>query len=409
MGNNPDNMSDEEFVDYMNSLPADVEEITVDNTEEGEVEEDTTVVEETTGIDTTGEEEVVVDELDEASEQSEVDPEDLSETDSDIDAEEATEDVDLEEDPENPEEAATSADEDGEEGQSEADEGTKEESTEETPRTHKIRANNMDFEFSDEEVKVLASKGMDYTKKMQEIAKHRKRISALEDEGISDSDFNMMIDVLKGDKDAMASVLKRTGIDALDLDTEEVTYAPTNYGRDEAQLAIDDVVNSISGDQEYNITHHVISNQWDEASRELLASKPQLISGLHDDIKSGNYDKYAPAAMKAKVLDQSRGFTVKSDVEYAIEAATNYAQYEDRVAADNLAAQESAEATRVAVAAAKTAKAKQKTLKTAASKKKAAGTTNTSSGKNNTGVDVMKDMNSMSDEEFSKFLEKQIK
>ena len=41
-------------------------------------------------------------------------------------------------------------------------------------------------------------------------------------------------------------------------------------------------------------------------------SNPQMIAGLHNDIKSGLFDKVAPMAMKMKVLDGN----TKSDVEY---------------------------------------------------------------------------------------------
>ena len=44
--------------------------------------------------------------------------------------------------------------------------------------------------------------------------------------GISDNDLNLFADVLKGDKEAIATILKRTGVDALDLDVENVNYAP---------------------------------------------------------------------------------------------------------------------------------------------------------------------------------------
>ena len=83
---------------------------------------------------------------------------------------------------------------------------------------------------------------MDYTKKMQALKPWRQSIDALESNGLSHEDVNLMIGVLKGDKDAVAAVLKRTGVDALELDVEQSRYVPKDYGRDDKALAVKDVL-----------------------------------------------------------------------------------------------------------------------------------------------------------------------
>jgi lipopolysaccharide export system protein LptC len=95
---------------------------------------------------------------------------------------------------------------------------------------HKFKANGREYEFSDEEVREqfpkIFGQAMDYTKKMQALKPWRQSIDALESNGLSHEDVNLMIDVLKGDKDAVAAVLKRTGVDALELDVEQSRYVP---------------------------------------------------------------------------------------------------------------------------------------------------------------------------------------
>ncbi len=187
--------------------------------------------------------------------------------------------------------------------------------------THKVKANGMEFDFTTEELKALAPKAMDYTKKMQEIAPWRKTISALKEQGIGETDVNLMIDVLKGDKNAIAEVLKRTQVDPLDLDTDsKAQYMPNNYGKDERSLAIEDVVSEISSDVEYAATVKVVDEVWDDASRDVLVSNPSMIKGLHNDIKEGIYSKVAPLAEKLKVLDGGR----KSALDYYVEAGRQY-------------------------------------------------------------------------------------
>jgi hypothetical protein len=129
-----------------------------------------------------------------------------------------------------------------------------------------------------------------------------------------------MIDVLKGDKDAVAAVLKRTGVDALELDVEQSRYVPKDYGRDDKALAVKDVIEEISGDAEYSTTYKILSKEWDDDSFREMTSDPDLIKLLHIDVKSGMYDRVQPIAEKLKVYDRGR----RSNLDYYKEAARVY-------------------------------------------------------------------------------------
>lgn len=183
-----------------------------------------------------------------------------------------------------------------------------------------FKANGQEFEFSEEEMmeqfEQVFGKAMDYTQKMQAMAPYRKMISALETEDITSEQLNIAIDALKGNKDAIKKLLDTNKIDAYDLadegDDKKDPYQPTEYGKNEVQLGIEEIAATISKDPEYKITVDVIDKQWDQTSRESFAANPELIKGLHNDIKSGVYDEVAPMAMKMKVLDGN----TKSDIEY---------------------------------------------------------------------------------------------
>ena len=180
----------------------------------------------------------------------------------------------------------------------------------------KVKANGQDYEFTLDEMKSqfgsIFAKAQDYTKKTQALKEYRKTIDIVQNAGLSDNDLNLFADVLKGDKDAIAAVLKRTGVDALDLDTENVNYAPKNYGRNDTELAIKDIVDDISADKEYVITHNILEKQWDSKSREKFIEDPNMIKGLHIDVKSGLYDKLNPIMQKLKIYDGA----TRSDLEY---------------------------------------------------------------------------------------------
>lgn len=335
------------------------------------------------------------------------------------DEEETEEQVD--EDTEQPEE---DSDDNGEEVVDEvvteevSEEKTEDVKTEEVTETQtaqkrKYKANGKEFEFSDDEIfdqfgKVFGQ-AMNYTQKMQAIAPYRSIIETVKDQRLTQEDMNLMVDVLKGDKQALAAVMKRTGIDALDVDTDVgESYIPKNYGRNDTELAIQDIVEEIGKDPEYPVTYHIVEKQWDSKSRETFVKNPDLIKDLHLDVKSGVFDKVSPMMMKLKVLDGGR----RSDLEYYVEAGTQYyteqarvSQYEQANAqratkreADRVAA-EAAERDRISKA--KADQAKRDSAQDAVAKRKAAAPTTTRADKK-TVTDYLDD----NDEEYDAWYKK---
>lgn len=372
--NNIENLSDEDFDKYMNEAIAEggivEEEVEVDGTET-EVEEDE--------VDT--------------SEQ----PEDENESeDSDDNDDVAEEQVDETEE----------ASETDEGIQETVDEQPTKVETKQTEDTHKVptfrlKADGTEFDLTEDELKQLASKGMNYTRKMQEIKDYREHVSAIKEAALSKDDINLMIDVLKGDKDALATVMKRTGVDALDVDVENSRYVPKNYGRNEVELEIEEVVESISRDPEYVTTKHIISSNWDKQSQMEFVKDPIKIAKLHEDVKDGTFDQVVPMMLKKKALDGAR----KSDIEYYIDAGTEYYQAKARNAYNaQITAQNDAKKLEQ-IKVVKDQEVKRTVVADTASKRKAATMTKPKTAKRS--IDDYLDT-AMSDAEFSKLMEKAI-
>ena len=198
-----------------------------------------------------------------------------------------------------------------------------------------FKANGREFKFTQDEMleqfPKIFGQAMDYTKKTQAMKPWRKTIDAIEQAKLGHEDINLMIDVMKGNKEAIAEVMKRTGVDSLEIDTENSKYTPNDYGRDDKALAIKDIVEEISVDKEYEITHRVLSKEWDEKSFRKMTEDPDLIRLLHVDVKTGMFDKVQPIADKIKVFDRGS----KSDLEYYRLASIELAQQQqeaDRIA-----------------------------------------------------------------------------
>lgn len=198
-----------------------------------------------------------------------------------------------------------------------------------------FKANGREFKFTQNEMieqfPRIFGQAMDYTKKTQAMKPWRKTIDAIEQAKLGHEDINLMIDVMKGNKEAIAEVLKRTGVDSLEIDTENSKYTPNDYGRDDKALAIKDIVEEISVDKEYEITHRVLSKEWDEKSFKEMTEDPELIRLLHIDVKTGVFDKVQSIADKIKVLDRGS----KPDLEYYRLASIEMAQKQQE--ADRLA------------------------------------------------------------------------
>ena len=319
-----------------------------------------------------------------------------NEEDSDHNSDESDEDETTEEDQSDTEEDDLDEDSDTEDDNgSEEEDATKEKT--QPAQAYTFKANGKEYEFSSDEIvdqfPKIFGQAMDYTKKMQALKPWRKTIDALEGAELTHNDVNLMIDVLKGNKEAIAEVIKRTGVDTLDLNTEENSkYVAEDYGRDDRALAVKDVVDLINQDPEYTVTHNILSKDWDERSWGTMAENPEMIRLLHLDVKSGMYNRLQPIAEKLKIF----GGGTKSDLDYYKEAAEQFfrrtAQEE---AAKEQQATETAATTRVAKVKEKTAQ-RTATKEASAKRKAAAPTKNLASGKG--VVDYLEDSDEAFDE-----------
>lgn len=323
-------------------------------------------------------EEVEIDEEVEVDEIEEV--EDLEQPDEDSEDDTSSEDEDEDEDEADSDEDEIDPDGDDEDEDEDTVEDEDESEEDEQPiQKFKYKANGKDYEFSQEEILEkfgqVFGQAQNYTQKMQSIKPWRKTIDAIEQADLSAEDINLAIDVLKGDKDAIASLLKRTGTDALELDVDNVDYQPKDYGRNETEIAIKDIVDEIKDDPEYNTTYNVLEKQWDAKSRNAFAEDPEMIRQLHVDVKSGMYDIISPMASKLKVYDNGQG----SDLDYYKQAAKDYfdqqAQETERVKVAEERTSQKEEIARV-----KTATKKRSTTKASSAKRKAAAPTQKTAG-----------------------------
>ena len=283
---------------------------------------------------------------------------------------------------------------DGEnEENSDEDTGSDSESDEGIP-LQPLKANGKVYPIeSVDELYRLASMGIAAHQKFQEAAEGRKIKKLMENNDLSQDDINLLVDLKKGDKAAVAELLNRLEIDPLDLETDDSTgksrYEPKDYAPDDIELRIEDVVSRVKERPKFEETVNVIMNTWDDRSKEAFFQNPDILELLNVDMQPDEtgvsmYDRVAPVAEKMKALDGG----MKSDLEYYIEAGQRV------IGAMKQASEQAGKANE-----SRTQKKRQENRKV--QKKKAAAAPNKGSG---TSANTTPNFADMTDEELDKWI-----
>ncbi|WAI96129.1 tape measure protein [Vibrio phage vB_VhaP_PG11] len=270
----------------------DQEDADVADTVENDVEVDTEALEDTNEPET----------LDETDEIEEDTPEDTSEPEEDFEeVEESDEDTEEESEDTEPQE--------------ESEEEVEDEESEANPLDEVLAPlNHKGSEFTPKdvaEVRRLMSMGLDYARKMQGMKEQRKYLKMLDkNELLDESKLSFAIDLIKGNKDAIAKLVQDHKVDTLDLD-EDGKYTPSNYAVSDNEVELDEAIESIRSTATFSDTMNIVSN-WDESSKRALTQQPQLLGVLNEHKANGIYAMVQERVQRERILG---GYVGLSDVE----------------------------------------------------------------------------------------------
>lgn len=209
------------------------------------------------------------------------------------------ESIEEDEDSGSSEESVTVKDEDTSESDEDVtDKGTEESSDEYKTFyeqvTAKFKANGRDMQVnSADEVIQLMQMGANYAKKMAALKPSLSTVKILEKHGLLDDEkIGFLIDLHNKNPDAIKKLLKDSKIDPLDIDIDEASnYQPKSYKVNDAELAMDEVLDALKETPTYSQTLDVVSNKWDDASRQIIATNPQLLHVINEHLSNGVYEK----------------------------------------------------------------------------------------------------------------------
>ena len=156
-----------------------------------------------------------------------------------------------------------------------------------------LKANGKTIEIqSMDELRQLASMGANFTRKMQDIAPHRKILAMLENNGLLDeAKLSFYIDVDKKNPEALKKLIKDSGVDPLDIDvSSEPAYQAGNHAVSDSEIAFRAVLEDLQSTPTGQETISLINSSWDQASKEELWKAPEVMATIQQQRENGIYD-----------------------------------------------------------------------------------------------------------------------
>lgn len=173
-----------------------------------------------------------------------------------------------------------------------------------------IKASGRTLQISSvEEAIQLAQKGLNYHDKMAGLKPSLNIVRTLEREGLLDPNkINELIDLYKKKPEAIAKLVKESGVDLLDIDDKQVAaYKPDHYGLSDAETALEDTMAELKQSPSYERVITFAGNQIDNASKQLIIKNPHVLLHFAEQVESGVFDVIQAELAKQKVLGNLKG------------------------------------------------------------------------------------------------------
>ena len=159
-----------------------------------------------------------------------------------------------------------------------------------------------------EEAIQLMQMGANYTRKMQAIAPYKKTLLMLENNGLLDENkLSFLIDLDKKNPEAIKKLIKDAGIDPMDIDTStEPQYKEGSHKVSNEEAAFMTVLDDLKQSQDGMQTIKEINSNWDDASKNILWSSPDIMRTIHQQRENGVYQL---------IVDEKKGRDILEDAD----------------------------------------------------------------------------------------------
>ena len=178
-----------------------------------------------------------------------------------------------------------------------------------------FRANGREVKVeSVDDALALMQMGANYNKKMAALKPNIKLMKMLENNGLlSEEKLSFLIDLDKKSPEAISKLVKDSGLDLMDLDTEKAgEYKPKIHSVDDREVELDTVLDEIQETPTYTQTLEIVSKKWDGASKQTVANSPQLLKVINDHVASGIYSMISEEVERERLFGRLNNL---SDIE----------------------------------------------------------------------------------------------
>ena len=178
-----------------------------------------------------------------------------------------------------------------------------------------FKANGREIQVkSVDDAVALMQMGANYNKRMAALKPNLKMLKLLENNGLmSDEKISYLIDLEKKNPAAINKLVKDSGLDPMDLDAEKAgEYKPKIHSVDDREIDLDTVLDEIQETPTYTQTLEIVSKKWDGASKQTIASTPQLLKVINDHVANGIYDLINQEVERERMFGRLNGL---SDIE----------------------------------------------------------------------------------------------
>ena len=161
-----------------------------------------------------------------------------------------------------------------------------------------------------EDARRLMQMGVDYSSKMRQMKPHLRVLRTLEKAGLTDPDqINFLIDLKKGDTNAIKKLLKDGSIDPMELDLEgSESYKPNEHVIGDVELGLAEAFDSISESPHYQSTLKILDGM-DTVSKQQLQDNPNVIPVINQHMEAGIYEKVWAKVEMERMLGRLAGLS----------------------------------------------------------------------------------------------------
>lgn len=175
--------------------------------------------------------------------------------------------------------------------------------------TKPFKANGREFQVTNpNDMIALMQKGLNYSKKMEEMKPNLNLIKTLEQYGLTDeSKLSYLIDLHNKKPEAIAKLIKDSEIDLYEFDTEQANhYVPQSKVVHKTQL--EEVISEVvEANPEFNSVLNTVYTDWDNQSKQAVIDNPNILRIISEQQANGTYDKIMNIMEYEKAVGRLQG------------------------------------------------------------------------------------------------------